>query len=344
MKNKILTFIIPIYNGEKFLNKCIDSILNSGFSENDIEVLCIDDCSHDNSRNILFDYEKKYSNIRAIYLERNHKTGTVCNIGLEKAKGEYIWIIGQDDFISENSFSILNPILISEKPDVLAFNYSRIDYKENEIYSKEVFTNSSMMSGTEYIRRKYGDSFRYYFLGWEWRAVFRLNYLKEKSINFPNDVVYEDTTFLLKSILNTNKFKAINNILYFYRLNDNSITYKNLKHKGSLVYEFSFKAGNEVLDFANSIKLSHPDFFKILLDVANKRYFNSFSYKIVSTSLYEKKIFYNCVKLNKPDLDNAYKYLNLISRILINKNYGFYFSVLLMPFYKTIKHVKNLFN
>lgn len=341
----LISFIIPIYNGEKYLNKCIDSILNQTITSVDFEIICIDDCSTDNSVGIIKGFQKNNSNIKLIENQKNLKTATVCNIGLDNAQGDYIWIIGQDDWIHEDSIKKLTSIVNTKLPDVIAFNYRRVDFSENELHSAEVFDNSDLVKGADYIRSKFGDAFPHYLLGYEWRAIFNREYLKKQNIRFPEGGIYEDTTFLFKAILFTEKFISITDFLYYYRVNPQSITDFNKKYKGNLVFEFAFKAGNEVLDLALEIKELHPDFSLKLFEMA-KWYFNGFVPKIIGASMKEKMNFYNEIRINNELIISAISYLKPLSKILIQKTVGLIMATLLKTAYlfkkKVIDRKKNV--
>lgn len=96
--------IIPIYNTGKYLPKCLDSILNQTF--NQIEILCIDDGSTDNSLQILEEYSNKDSRIK-IFSNNHNGAGAARNTGLDNAKGKYISFIDSDDWIDSNTYQEL---------------------------------------------------------------------------------------------------------------------------------------------------------------------------------------------------------------------------------------------
>lgn len=327
----LISYIIPIYNGEKYLKRCLDSLTNQDYTEYTYEIICIDDCSQDNSREIIKAYQNTNPNIILIENAQNLKTGTVCNIGLDNAKGDYVWVIGQDDWIQHNSVSILSDI-ISKDPEVIAFNYRRVDFSENELHSAEVFDNSSFLKGADYIRSKFGSAFPYYLLGYEWRAIFNREYLKKQNIRFPDGGIYEDTTFLFKAIMYSNKFTSIADFLYYYRVNPNSITDLNKKHKGNLVFEFAFKVGKEVLDLAKKIEQTHPD-FSIQLSQMAIWYFNGFTTKIIGASMKEKINFYAALKANQILVKSSKHFLNPLSLLLTDRLAGILISTILKPAY-----------
>lgn len=328
----LISYIIPVYNGEEYLKKCIDSLIQQDYGNEKYEIICIDDCSIDGSASIIKEYQKTYPNVVLIENPKNLKTGTVCNIGLDNAKGDYIWVIGQDDWINEDSIRKLASITTSTNPEVVAFNYKRVDFSENELHSAEVFDNSALIQGSDYIRTKFGDAFSYYLLGYEWRAIFNREYLRNQYIRFPDGGIYEDTTFLFKAIMYSQRFISLSDFFYYYRVNPQSITDVNKKHIGTLVFEFAFKVGNEVLDLAKKIEQTHPD-FSIQLSQMAIWYFNGFTTKIIGASMKEKINFYNECRKNTALLNTARNYLKPISLILSKSFIGIIVATLLKPSY-----------
>lgn len=334
----LISYIIPVYNGEKYLKKCFESLLNQDYGDALFEIICIDDCSKDKSKEIIKAYKNTNPNVILIENTINLKTGTVCNIGLERAKGDFVWIIGQDDWVHENSVTKLMDIITAKRPEVIAFNYRRVDFSENELHSAQVFDDTDLLNGADYIRSKFGVAFPHYLLGYEWRAIFNRKYLKEYNIRFPEGGIYEDTTFLFKAMLYSQRFVAIADFLYFYRVNPYSITDYNKKHKGFLIAEFAFRAGNEVLDLANELKDTYPDFSKQLYEMA-KWYFNSFVPKLIGASFREKINFYNEIRINNELIISARSFLKPLSKILTQKTVGLIVATLLKPAYLFKKKV-----
>lgn len=326
------SFIIPVFNGEQYLEKCLMSIASQKLENLDIEIICIDDKSADNSVAVIERLQKEISNLVLIRNEINLKTGTVCNMGFDNSTGDYLWFVGQDDWIEDNSLKRLMNIIQDSEPEVIAFNYSRVDFSEKKLHSAEVFDNTGMIDGPGYIRKRFGESFPHYLLGYEWRAVYKKEYLLTNNIRFPDGVIYEDTTFLFKSLLYTSKLYTISDYLYFYRVNEASITDFSKKYRGDLIYEFAFISGNEVLSLARDTERSHPDFSSALFEMA-KWYFNGFVPKVVSASIKQKWIFYQFVSGDNNHRLLPNEYLNSLSKVLINSQFGFIFSILFTPLY-----------
>jgi len=117
------SLILPVYNVDRFLQECLDSIVKQTF--NDFEVICIDDGSTDNSSEILKQYRNKYEYFKVITQE-NKGQGIARNIGIDEAKGEYICFIDPDDYISEFYIEELSKICNKTCADVIQFNFKYI--------------------------------------------------------------------------------------------------------------------------------------------------------------------------------------------------------------------------
>ena len=120
MKDKI-SIIVPIYNTEKFLDKCLNSLVNQTYKN--IEIILIDDGSTDNSLNICLDYQKKDNRIKVIHQENKGLSGA-RNRGFEESTGDYIWYIDSDDYIENDSLKVIKPYL--DKYDIIVFNFNEI--------------------------------------------------------------------------------------------------------------------------------------------------------------------------------------------------------------------------
>ena len=336
-----LTFIIAVYNGAAFLQKCIESLLDQDIPYSEYEIICVDDCSTDHSVSVINSYVNKYSNIRLIQHPVNMKTGTTCNSGFKNAKGKYIWFIGQDDWIKPKCVNRLLEIIEKDQLNVLAFNYKRVDENEIELHSPEIFEDINVMNGNKFVHQYYEHNFDNYLLGYEWRAIFNKEFLVENNIGFKDGVIYEDTTYLFKSIIYAQRFAAIKDFIYYYRVNNGSVTNTNKKFKANLIFEFTFITGSEVLELSEQLK----PIDKLFSDILYKRaigYFKGFSYKIVATSISEKRIFYTLVSKNRNLIDRLSKLTPFYISLLVDKRFGFLLVLLLKPFYLVKNIIKSI--
>jgi glycosyltransferase involved in cell wall biosynthesis len=120
----VLSLIVPVYNVEPYLAECLDSCINQTFK--DLEIICVNDCSIDNSGKILEKYAKQDNRIKIINHGSNKGLGAARNTGIGFAQGDYCWFIDSDDYILLNACEILNDVITEFKTDIIRFN--RIDY------------------------------------------------------------------------------------------------------------------------------------------------------------------------------------------------------------------------
>ena len=121
-----VSIILPIYKVEKYLTKCLDSLINQTLS--DIEIICIDDCSPDNSIRILREYALKDERIKIINLKENIGAAGARNKGLEVAKGEYLGFVDPDDYIDLNFYEELYKKALEDGADIVKAEIITIRY------------------------------------------------------------------------------------------------------------------------------------------------------------------------------------------------------------------------
>ena len=245
-KKPDVSVIIPVYNTEKYLSRCLDSVINQTYKN--IEVICVDDCSTDNSLQILKKYQRKDSRIKIFKtLKNSGGCSTPRNIGIKKSSGKYIQFIDSDDYIKLNT--CFNLIEISEKNqlDVLCFCNSVIN-------NSNVFSEQNINNNKKYYRLKNYDQYENkIFNGIDLFekllincnfipcAPFKFinrNFLKKINLFFDEKIIYEDMLFSTFLYLNAKKIMYINDELYIRCYNNNSIITNKINDKNikSLLY------------------------------------------------------------------------------------------------------------
>lgn len=149
MEKPLISVIIPVYNTEKYLPKCLDSVLNQ--NNKNIEIIVVNDCSPNNCNEIVNDYIKKYDNIKLIENKNNLGLYNTRLVGIKEAKGEYVMHVDSDDYILPNSLNELIKIINEDDYDIIAFNHiiETIDGKfkkaewQNKIVSNSVLLNDN---------------------------------------------------------------------------------------------------------------------------------------------------------------------------------------------------------
>lgn len=186
-----ISVIIPVYNVEKYLHECLDSVKNQTFK--DIEIICINDGSTDNSAQILDEYAKNDPRIKVIHKE-NGGYGKAMNIGLKNATGEYISIVEPDDFVELDMLDNLYTLAIKENADIVKANHYEYNTQENklknEIQKDEVFKNLSESEKSSFFKLAPAI----------WSGIYKRDFLIQNDIQFLNTAgaSYQDTGFNFK--------------------------------------------------------------------------------------------------------------------------------------------------
>lgn len=197
---KKVSIIIPCYNVEKFIDKCVNSIINQTYSN--LEILCIDDGSKDNTKKILQKIAKKDSRVKYYYKE-NGGVSTSRNYGVAKATGDYCTFVDSDDY--------LNPMFVEKLVKALEENKSDMAVCEfDRLYGKHI-THKKM---------RYDDILNF-IVPATWNKLFITKYFKE--FIFPIGTWYEDLATIPKYIMKHNNISIINESLYYYVQNPKSI-------------------------------------------------------------------------------------------------------------------------
>lgn len=171
-----LSIILPVYNVEKFIPDCLESLEAQKLPKEEYEIVCVDDGSPDHAAQVIQEYQSKYPNIRLIRQEN----GGVCaarNNGLKAAQGEYVWFVDPDDYIQANCLGIMLEKLYAAKADFLVFEYDEVE--ENSAFDKDIQSDIVIETQKEYSSK-----------GSVWQYVCRRAYLEEHNISFNGDLAY----------------------------------------------------------------------------------------------------------------------------------------------------------
>ena len=213
----LLTVVIPVYNVEKYLKRCIESILIQGWKNYDI--LLVDDGSTDHSPQICDDYVKAYDFISVIHKE-NGGLSEARNTGISNAKGEYVYFPDLDDWIESSTFSDLAEVIESDKYDIISFNREFVKGEDDLIVSDPVLTQ--VFEGKDAFVQMLKHS---YITGFANDKIYRKSLFIDNNILFPSGKYYEDLGTNYKLFLSANKVYATNQKYYHYLIdNPDAIT------------------------------------------------------------------------------------------------------------------------
>ena len=158
-----LSFIVPVYNVEPYIEECIRSLYNQDIPQEVYEVICVDDCSPDGSRAIVERLQKEYPTLKLLIHTENKRQGGARNTGMKVAQGRYIWFVDSDDYIKPNCLKSLLEQAEKEDLDILDFDFDA-DYSKQPFRKNVESYEMGPCSGADYVfSQRQGR--------WSWRCV-----------------------------------------------------------------------------------------------------------------------------------------------------------------------------
>ncbi|URN84118.1 glycosyltransferase [Acetobacterium wieringae] len=227
-----ISIIVPVFNVEKFLEKCIESIIKQTYQN--IEIILIDDGSTDSSGQICDEWEKKDERIRVFHKE-NEGLGHARNTGLEKATGMYVMYIDSDDYISANMVERLFSVLLETNSDTVFCGLSRVCSNGSIVeipgcYDSEVFLAEDIIDKVllEMVGTLPSEKVDNVVFMSVWHAIYSTKIIEENEIRFPSErkLISEDIIYHIDYLQKSKRVAYIKDCLYFYRENPNSLSKK----------------------------------------------------------------------------------------------------------------------
>lgn len=218
---KKLSIIVPVYNVEKYLSKCLDSLINQDIPVDEYEIIIVNDESPDNSLLIAEEYSKKYKNI-SIISQKNKGLGGARNTGIRAARGKYLLFVDSDDYIEKNCLQLLLHNIEKDSLQVLRFNYESVNENGNIIPKKKnalygVVWDDEIISGEEFLANK---------LGWVctvWAFLFDTSMIKQHELYFDESIYLEDVEWIYRVFEKAERVKSIHTLIYYYLQREGSI-------------------------------------------------------------------------------------------------------------------------
>ncbi len=214
-----ISVIIPVYNVEKYLRQCMDSIINQTFK--DFECICVNDGSTDGSLDILQEYAKKDDRIKIIN-QKNKGIAVTRNIGLKFSTGEYTIFVDSDDWIDKEYLNVLYSNIILQDCDIVRANF-QFYYNDNNLYEMSKMNKNLLFNKQPNI---YNRLFFAYTTTFVWGELYKSSIIKNNNVLFYQSSMGEDIPFKLLTYLYSKKILFIEDSLYFYRKRQGSLTQK----------------------------------------------------------------------------------------------------------------------
>lgn len=296
--NPLVSIIIPVYNTSKYLLVCLESIIEQNYTNT--EIIIINDGSTDNSDDICQEFYRKYENRIQYITQPNKGVAHSRNIGIMKAKGKYCCFIDSDDYIETNYISTMVQYAERSNADLVCCGcFREIQPSQYEwIRSTE---KSKLLTQKEALIELFSPNS---FGGWPWNKLFKTSIINDHKILFPSDICYcEDEVFVLEYILNSQNILYIEEVLYHYRVNVESVNLKMISEK-----KFNYKS-------LDRIKADNRN-FKSVLNIKDKKIIKLFKARLYYSNLITTQKFLNAY-------NNDYKTLKILTSNL--RKYYWYF-------------------
>lgn len=209
-----ISIVVPIYNTEGFLPQCLDSILTQ--TQEDIEIICVDDRSPDGSANIVRDYMARDGRVRLLSHQINQGLGPARNTGIQAAKGEVIGFVDSDDWVDPKMFATLLEVMDREESDIVQCSARRIkngkdigSYPNSE-GTRDSFIMHSMFGGGPRI------------VGAAWNKIYRTRLFLDNDISYPS-ILFEDVATTPRLLHVSKRVSSVAESYLNYRFRDDSI-------------------------------------------------------------------------------------------------------------------------
>lgn len=228
---KRLSVIVPMYNSAKWLPKCLDSILNQDIAESDLEIICINDGSPDDSEQVAKRYQTEHPDSIVVLTQENQGPSGARNNGMQHATGEYLYFVDPDDYVEPNVFGGLLQKMEEQQLDMLRFNYNIVDEDYHPVKKRDFelqFDYSPcVMPGAEFLANRLDIACNI------WRYFYRTDIIVKNQIWCFTGDYFDDTPWLPLVLMKTERIGICDTIVYNYMERNNSLVKANNQKKNN---------------------------------------------------------------------------------------------------------------
>ena len=216
-----LSIIVPVYNVEAFLNKCVDSLLDQDLSREDYEIVLVDDGSTDSSGALCDTLAAEHGNIRVIH-QRNRGLSGARNAGIPVASGDYVLFVDSDDFLCPNVLGTLVGLMESKELDILRFNYQNVNmegavFEPNKYVKPFVDYSDVVCDGETFLNERLG------YACYAWQFLVKASILRQEGNGFKEGIYFEDVEWTPRILLQARRVASTDTLVYNYLFRTGSI-------------------------------------------------------------------------------------------------------------------------
>lgn len=279
MDNIKVSAILPVYNGEKYIKKCMKSLIDQTLKE--IEIICVDDGSVDGTLEALKEYEN-LDNVTVITQE-NAGAGAARNKGMSYAKGEYLSFLDADDIFEKDMLEVAYNKAVEDKADMVVFNSDQY-YEETQEYKKADWTlrYAKIPPYTPFKHRQMTDNVFKVFVGWAWDKLFLKEFVDKYALKFQEQRTSNDMFFVFMATVLSNRITVVpkDKVLVHQRRN-NAVSLSNTREK-------SWQCFHEALKKLKQGLVEHGIYKEVEQDYINYAlHFSLWNLNTVSKTVYD---------------------------------------------------------
>lgn len=218
-----VSVIIPVYNVENYLEECMDSIVNQTLT--DIEIICINDGSSDNSLDILNKYAEKDNRI-TVHSQSNKGHAIATNRGMDLATGDFLFFMDSDDILDLKALELTYDAAIEKDVDFVLFKSLNYDDANDRYYETEVFSMNKIAAvvGENIFNYKDIGELMFGAIVTPWSKLYKRDFVIKNNLRFPDGLIFEDNVFFYESLLKANRIYFLKEFLFIRRWYDSSST------------------------------------------------------------------------------------------------------------------------
>ena len=308
------SIIIPVYNVEKYIDKCLKSIVKQSYKN--YEVIIVNDGTKDNSVEIITKYTKKYKNFK-LYNKENGGLSDARNYGLNYVTGDYLLFIDSDDYINKDLLKKINEVLLKKSYDIVKFKIDLVDEAGNLIRKESGFNTSKKLTLKDIFSQEFSEP--------AWTYCYNLEFWNKNNFKYAKGKIHEDFGLSPLVLLKSKSIYYINYYGYNYVQRMGSIVNgaeKNIKRTNDMIFHFDYLKDAVIND--NTISQENKNIFLsyisngvinkgILLDGKDlKNYIKELKkrnvFSLLLSDTYARKIKKILIKLN------PYMYIKILSK------------------------------
>lgn len=276
------SIIVPVYNTELYIEKCIDSILNQTYD--DFEMIIVNDGSTDDSKKIIQKYCKENKDFVKCIHKKHGGISSARNKGVQKAKGDYLLFVDSDDFIEKNLLKTLEKKLRDE-PDIVRFQIK-------ELHGEKVCMHRELPFETVRGDTAFKKIVNYHYIEKVWCYLYKTSFYKDNKFEYALGKYYEDFGLTPLILMKASKVKSIGYVGYNYVIQNRNVDYEEVKKKAD-DYLYHYK---KLINALDTIDVRNKDIYKNFLSnsvIVKSLELNGKDYKVYMKELKKLKVFDN---------------------------------------------------